>query len=160
MKKEVKYRTVKSTQVKKTTLQIQNKMNTEKKKKREEKKKYEKHSLNLHLFTKVISVITNQIPWGVDGTSIYLIKCDEEVWHDKQKDGRCWRMVKSSKVSLNGPRKFGVCNRSYICENPECAKVTTEGVQNLIEFKQEKGGATLVNAVDAMPTRGTVDASR
>ena len=49
-------------------------------------------------------------------------------------------MVKSSRVSFNGPRKFRVCNGSYICENPECTKVTTKGVQNLIEFKQEKGG--------------------
>ena len=71
---------------------------------------------------------------------IYQIKCDEEVWHDQQKDGRWWRMVNSSRVPLNGPRKFGVCNGSYICENPECTKVTTEGVQNLIEFKQEKDG--------------------
>ena len=69
-------------------------------------------------------------------------------------------MVKSSSVSLYGPRKFGVCSGSYICENPECTKVTTEGVQNSIDFKQEKGGATLVNAVDTMPTRGIVDASR
>ena len=46
-------------------------MKTEKKKKREKKKKYEKHSLNLHLFTNVIPVVTDQIPWGVDGTSIY-----------------------------------------------------------------------------------------
>ena len=57
-------------------------------KKREKKKKYEKHSLNLHLFTNVIPVVTDQIPWGVDDTRIYQIKCDEDVWHDKQKDGR------------------------------------------------------------------------
>ena len=94
--------------------------------------------MNLHLFTDVIPVVTDQILWGVNGTIIYQIKCDE-VWHDKQKDGRWWRMVKSSRISLNGPRKFGVCNGPYICENPECTKVTTEGVQNLIDFKQEKG---------------------
>ena len=104
-----------------------------------EKKKYEKHSPYLHLFTNVIPVVTDQIPWGVDGTSIYQIRCDEQVLHDKQKDGRWWRMLKSTRVSLNGPRKFGVCNGSNICENPECTKVTTEGVQNKIEFKQEKG---------------------
>ena len=69
-------------------------------------------------------------------------------------------MVNSSRVSLNGPRKFGVCSGSYICKNPECTKVMTEGAQNLIDFKQEKGGATLVNAVDTMTTGGTVDASR
>ena len=69
-------------------------------------------------------------------------------------------MVKSSRVSLNRPRKFGVCNGSYVCENPECTKVMTEGVQKLIDFKQEKGGYTLVNAMDTVPTRGTVDASR
>ena len=134
-------------------------MNTEKKKEGE-KKKYEKHSLNIHLFTNVISVVTDQIPWGVDGTSIYQIKYDEEVWHDKEKDGSWWRMVKSSRVSLNGPRKFGVCDGSYICENPECTKVTTEGVQNKIEFMPEKGGATHVNAVHTMSKKGTVDASK
>ena len=46
----------------------------------------------------------------------------------------------SSRVSFNGPRKFGVCNGSCICENSECTKVTTEGVQNKIEFKQQKCG--------------------
>ena len=50
--------------------------------KRGEKRKYGKHSLNLHLFTNVSPVVTDQIPWGVVGTSIYQIKCDEEVWHD------------------------------------------------------------------------------
>ena len=83
-----------------------------------------------------------------------------KVWHDKQKDGRWWRMVKSSRVSLNRPRKFGVCNRSYICENPECTKVTTEGVQNKSNSSKRKVGATHVNAVDTMSKRGTVDASR
>ena len=56
------------------------------------------------------------------------------------KDGRWWRKVKSSRVSLNGPSKFGVSNGSYICKKPRCTKVTTEGVENLIEFMQEKGG--------------------
>ena len=59
-------------------------------KKGEKKKKYEKHSLNLHLFTNVNPVVTDQIPWGVDGTSIYQIKCHEEDWHDKKKDGKWW----------------------------------------------------------------------
>ena len=40
-----------------------------------------------------------------------------------------------------GQGNLGVCSGSYICENPECTKVTTEGVQNKIEFKQEKGGS-------------------
>ena len=43
---------------KKTTLQNQNRMNMEK---------------------NVIHVVTDQIPWEVDGTSIYQIQCDEEV---------------------------------------------------------------------------------
>ena len=136
------------------------KQNEYREEKWEKKKKYDKHSLNLHLFTKVIPVISDQIPSGVDGTSIYQIKCDKEIWHDKPKDGRWWKMVKSSRVSLNGPRKFGVCNGSYIFENPECTKVTTEGVQNKIEFKQEEVGAIHVNAVDTVSKRGSVDASR
>ena len=54
-----------------------------------------------------------------------------------------------------GQGNLGVCNGSYICENPECTKILTEGVQ-----KQEKGRGYTCNAVDTMPTRGTVDASR
>ena len=56
MKKEVRYRTLKIIQVKKTRLQSPNRMNTEKKKSKK-KKKYEKHSLNIHLFTNVIPVV-------------------------------------------------------------------------------------------------------
>ena len=57
--------------------------------------------------------------WDANGNSIYLIPTTEEYWHDKQLDGRHWIFTTSSKKGLNGICKFGTCQGSLICMNPE-----------------------------------------
>ena len=41
---------------------------------------------------------------------------------------------------LNGERKFLTCTGSYVCNNPNCSKLISEGVKNHNHFIQAKGG--------------------
>ena len=76
-----------------------------------------------------------QVPWDIDGNVIYKMKCEDDFWIDSVSDGHWWKVVQSSRKDLQGERKFATCLGSYICNNPECPKYTTEKVKNLMDFK-------------------------
>ena len=42
------------------------------------------------LFTDVVTKVVNTSPFNIDGNKIYQIKCNENTWKDKLKDGRHW----------------------------------------------------------------------
>ena len=46
----------------------------------------------------------------------------------------------SSRSILNREMKFLTCTGSYVCNNPNCSKLTSEGVKNHNHFIQAKGG--------------------
>ena len=75
-----------------------------------------------------------EVPWDIDGNVILKMKC-EDFWIDNVPDGCWWKVVQSSRKDLQGERKFTTCMGSYICNNPECPKYTTEKVKNFIDFK-------------------------
>ena len=62
-----------------------------------------------------------------------------DFWWDETKDGRWWKVSDSSWSTLNGERKFLTCIGSYVCNNPSCSKLTSEGVENHNHFIQTKG---------------------
>ena len=76
-----------------------------------------------------------EVPWDIDGNVILKLKCEEHFWIDNVPDGCWWKVVQSSRKDLQGERKFATCMGSYICNNPQCPKYTTEKVKNLIDFK-------------------------
>ena len=45
-------------------------------------------------FSNVTPQVVDRMPWIPDGDHIYIIRCEEDYWHDKQIDGRPWRMTK------------------------------------------------------------------
>ena len=51
------------------------------------RRKWAKSMINMSAFTNVQPQAVERIPWIPDGNHIYLIKCDEDHWHDKQIDG-------------------------------------------------------------------------
>ena len=55
-------------------------------------------------------------------------------------DGRWWKVSDSSWSMFNGERKFLTCTGSYVCNNANCSKLTSEGVKNCKHFIQAKGG--------------------
>ena len=63
-----------------------------------------------------------------------LLPTMEEFWHDKQIDGRHWTFTTSYKKGLDGKRKFGTCQGSLICMNPQCPVFKTEQIRNQIDF--------------------------
>ena len=65
-------------------------------------------------------------------------------------DGCWWKVVQGSRKDLQGERKFATCLGSYICNNLECPKYTTEKVKNLMDFKHGPKGVTLARYVDIM----------
>ena len=58
-------------------------------------------------FSNVTPEVVDRMPWIPDGDHIYIIRCEEDYWHDKQIDGCPWRMMKSSCTGLVGIKKFG-----------------------------------------------------
>ena len=112
----------------------------------EKKRKHKKNKLNMHSFENVPIQKVDAIPWEIDGNCIYQLKCNEDEFIDKQRDGRWWKMSESGRVDLNGRRKTGTCQGSFICNNKNCTKVTTESVINTIDFKQERGGGYSCNS--------------
>ena len=104
-----------------------------------------KGKLNLNLFEGMVPESVDKMPWNANGNSIYVILTTEEYWHDKQLDGRHWIFTTSSKKGLNGIRKFGTCQGSLICMNPECPTWTTEQVCNEVDFKNEEYGTYSCN---------------
>ena len=52
------------------------------------------------------------------------------------------KMADSSQSTLNGERKFLICTGSYVCNNPNCSKLTSESVKNHYHFIQAKGGGS------------------
>ena len=61
----------------------------------------------MHSFENVPIQKNDAIPWEIDGNSIYQLKCNEDEFIDKQRDGRWWKMSESGRVDLNGRRKLG-----------------------------------------------------
>ena len=41
-------------------------------------------------FSNVTPEVFDRMPWIPDGDHIYIIRCEEDYWHDKQIDGRPW----------------------------------------------------------------------
>ena len=51
---------------------------------------YDKFEQDVGLFTDVVTKVVNTSPFNIDGNKIYQIKCNENTWKDKLKDGRHW----------------------------------------------------------------------
>ena len=66
------------------------------------KRKCKKNKPNMHSFENVPIQKVDAIPWEIDGNSIYQLKCKEDEFIDKQRDGRLWKMSESGRVDLNG----------------------------------------------------------
>ena len=94
----------------------------------------------MHHFENVDINIVDELPWEIDGVKIYQKTSTMDFWWDETKDGRWWKVSDSSWSTLNGERKFLTCTGSYVCNNPNCSKLTSEGVKNHYHFIQAKGG--------------------
>ena len=74
--------------------------------------------------------MVDSVPWDVDGLHHYKILSEKNEWHEKQKDGRWFKMNSTTRKGFSGIRKIGVCQGSRICQNVHCSKLQTEGVCN------------------------------
>ena len=52
------------------------------------KRKHKKNKLNMHSFKNIPIQKVDVIPWEIDGNSIYQLKCNEDEFVDKHRDGR------------------------------------------------------------------------
>ena len=102
------------------------------------RRKWAKSTINMSAFANVQPQAVERILWIPDGDHIYLIRCDEDHWHDKQINGQPWQ---SSRQGLNGIKKFGTCRGSFICLNDDCPIYTVEQIRNKVDFVKEKFGA-------------------
>ena len=92
-------------------------------------------------FSNITPEAVDRMPWVSDEDHIYLIRCEEDYWHDKQINGQPWQMTKSSCKSLDGIKKFRTCRGSFICLNDDCPVYTAEHIRNRVDFTKEKFGA-------------------
>ena len=97
-----------------------------------------RNHLDMTSFQNVPVEVMDEMPWDIDGNRIITVSCNEDFWIDCAKDGRWWRTVQSSHKDLKGERKFLTCTSSFVCNNPTCSKLTSEGVKNCIDFKKER----------------------
>ena len=105
------------------------------------RRKWAKSTINMSTFSNVTLEVVDRMPWIPDGDHIYIIRCEEDYWHDKQIDGHPWRMTKSSHTGLVGIKKFGACRGSFICLNDDCPIYTAEHIRNRVDFTKENFGA-------------------
>ena len=98
-------------------------------------KKFEKVKLDEARMACAPVHIVEEILWAVDGDNIYKIKCSENDWLDKYKDGRSFFIKESSRSDLKGKRKIGKCLGSMVCKRGDCPKLTTEDIVNTIDFR-------------------------
>ena len=105
------------------------------------RRKWAKSTINMSAFSNVTPEIVDRMPWIPNGDHIYIIRCEEDYWHDKQIDGHPWRMTKSSHTGLVGIKKFGACRGSFICLNDDCPIYTAEHIRNRVNFMKENFGA-------------------
>ena len=108
------------------------------------RRKWAKSTINMSAFSNVTLEVVERMPWIPDGDHIYIIRCEEDYWHDKQIDGHPWRMTKSSCTGLVGIKKFGACRGSFICLNDDCPIYTAEHIRNRVDFKKENFGTYYV----------------
>ena len=66
------------------------------------RRKWAKSTINMSTFPNVTPEVVDRMPWIPDGDHIYLIRCEEDYWHDKQIDGCPWRMMSSPLQGLEG----------------------------------------------------------
>ena len=104
------------------------------------RRKWAKSTINMSTFSNVTPEVVDRMPWIPDGDHIYIIRCEEDYWHDKQIDGHPWRMMKSSRTGLVGIKKFGACRGSFICLNDDCPIYTAEHIRNRVDFMKENFG--------------------
>ena len=105
------------------------------------RRKWAKSMINMSAFMNVQPEAVERIPWISNGDHIYLIRCEEDHWHDKQINGQPWQMTKRTHEGLNGIKKFGTCRGSFICINDDCPIYTAEWICNKVDFVKEKFGA-------------------
>ena len=105
------------------------------------RRKWAKSMINMSAFANIQPQAVKRILWIPNGDRIYLIRCDEDHWHDKKIDGQPWQMTHSSRQGLNGIKKFGTCRGSFICLNDDCPIYTAEWICNKVDFIKEKFGA-------------------
>ena len=53
-------------------------------------RKWVKSTINMSAFSNVTPEAVDRMPWIPDGHHIYLIRCEEDCWHDKQINGQPW----------------------------------------------------------------------
>ena len=104
------------------------------------RRKWAKSTINMSAFSNVTPEVVDRMPWIPDGDHIYIIRCEEDYWHDKQIDGHPWRMTKSSRTGLVGIKKFGACRGSFICLNDDCPIYTAKHIRNRVDFTKENFG--------------------
>ena len=57
------------------------------------RRKWAKSMINMSAFANIQPQAVERILWIPNGDHIYLIRCDEDHWHDKQINGQPWRMT-------------------------------------------------------------------
>ena len=61
-----------------------------------QKGRREKSYLNMGLFIVLQHEVVDRMPWKTIGNQIYVIKCSEDYWWDKQIDGYHWKFTEFS----------------------------------------------------------------
>ena len=100
-------------------------------------KKFAKGKINEYNFMNVVPEHVKNIPWNVNGNKIYVIECAEKNFISKYQDSHWFVLKDSKRHDLNGIHKTGRCQGSLICVRPDCPKLTTEDVVNMIDFKRQ-----------------------
>ena len=89
----------------------------------------------LGMFSEMEPVEVDQLPPEVDGMKWYKIKCTSENYALKTGDRRWFVNRTSSRVNFDGIRIVGKCLGSFVCHNPSCSYLSTEGKKNEYKFE-------------------------
>ena len=87
------------------------------------------------MFSEMEPIEVDQLPPEIDGMKWYKIKCTSENNAQKTGDRRGFVNRTSSHVNFDGIRKVGKCLGSFICHNPSCSYLSTEGKKNEYKFE-------------------------
>ena len=87
-----------------------------------------------HFFEEVEETQVTKLPEDVDGLKKFKIKATIANFTDLMKDRHWFKMSKSTVAARNVIRRVGKCTGSYICPNPKCSYLSTEGERNRTKF--------------------------
>lgn len=96
--------------------------------------------LDMDVFDDIQEKNVSSLPYDIDGTQVFTIKCSRDEIMKRSKDGRPWKVwVTSKRKQFKGIRRRANCKGSHVCNQQDCPYFQDCKRKNRVQF-QSVGG--------------------